>query len=88
MQIEAQLVWTKKQAPRCWNSVLDTSLKLMGFQQSNSDPCVYTSSGGVNKLIILVSMLMTSFFVGKHLVILKRSKKNCPRSSRSKTLVS
>ena len=32
-----------KQSSRCWNQVLDAQLKGMGFQQSQSDPCVYTS---------------------------------------------
>ena len=32
-----------KQSSRCWNQVLDTQLKKMGFQQSPSDPCIYTS---------------------------------------------
>ena len=41
-----------KQAPRSWNSVLDKSLKDMGFQQSNNDPCVYISPGGANSVII------------------------------------
>lgn len=33
-----------KQAPRCWNQVLDSYLKTMGFKQSTSDPCIYTSN--------------------------------------------
>ena len=32
-----------KQSPRCWNQALDTQLKSMGFKQSVSDPCIYTS---------------------------------------------
>ena len=32
-----------KQSSRCWNQVLDAQLKGMGFQQSQSDPCIYTS---------------------------------------------
>lgn len=32
-----------KQSTRCWNQVLDTQLKRMGFQQSQSDLCIYTS---------------------------------------------
>ena len=35
-----------KQAPRCWNMTLDRQLKKMGFIQTNSDPCLYTSSEG------------------------------------------
>ena len=33
-----------KQSPRCWNKALDTQLKTMGFKQSTSDPCIYTST--------------------------------------------
>lgn len=33
-----------KQSPRCWNRALDSQLKTMGFKQSASDPCVYTST--------------------------------------------
>ena len=35
-----------KQSPRCWNEALDKQLKNMGFEHANSDPCVYTASGG------------------------------------------
>jgi len=35
-----------KQSPRCWNEALDKHLKSMGFEQANSDPCIYTASGG------------------------------------------
>lgn len=34
-----------KQAPRCWNTALDSHLKDMGFKQSSSDPCLYISTG-------------------------------------------
>ena len=40
-----------KQSPRCWNHTLDTHLKSMGFVQSPSDPCIYTSSEGETCLI-------------------------------------
>ena len=40
-----------KQSPRCWNSVLDVQLKRMGFEQSSSDPCIYTLSGGATFII-------------------------------------
>ena len=33
-----------KQSPRCRNQALDTQLNLMGFKQSTSDPCIYTST--------------------------------------------
>lgn len=35
-------IYGLKQSPRCWNVVLDTRLKEMGFIQSASDPCIYT----------------------------------------------
>ena len=41
-----------KQAPRSWNSVLNKSLKNMGFRQSSNQPCVYISPGGANFIII------------------------------------
>ena len=37
-------IYGLKQSPRCWNQTLDTKLKKMGFTQSTSDPCIYTSS--------------------------------------------
>ena len=37
-------IYGLKQASRCWNTVLDAQLKKMGFSQSASDPCIYTSS--------------------------------------------
>lgn len=44
-----------KQSPRCWNSVLDTHLKSMGFTQLKSDPYIYVStSEGVSTLVLAV----------------------------------
>ena len=31
-----------KQSPRCWNTALNDHLKMIGFKQTTSDPCVYT----------------------------------------------
>ena len=42
-----------KQSPRCWNQALDSQLKLMGFTQSVSDPCIYTSTTESDGLFIL-----------------------------------
>ena len=44
-------IYGLKQSPRCWNQTLDTHLKKMGFVQSTSDPCIYTSSS--EELLIL-----------------------------------
>ena len=40
-----------KQSPRCWNATVDQQLKCMGFIQSTSDPCIYTSSEGESFII-------------------------------------
>ena len=32
-----------KQSSRYWNQVLHTQLMEMGFKQTSSDPCIYTS---------------------------------------------
>ena len=36
-------IYGLKQSSRCWNRALDAQLKLMGFVQSTSDPCIYTA---------------------------------------------
>ena len=36
-------IYGLKQSPRCWNSVLDSHLKEIGFVQTASDPCIYRS---------------------------------------------
>ncbi len=36
-------IYGLKQSPRCWNIVLDNQLKKMGFVQTPSDPCIYTT---------------------------------------------
>ena len=46
-------IYGLKQSPRCWNHVLDSHLKEMGFKQTSSDPClyVYFDSEGVMFLV-------------------------------------
>ena len=39
-------IYGLKQSPRCWNHVLDSHLKGMGFTQTASDPCLYVASEG------------------------------------------
>ncbi len=46
-----QSLYGLKQSPRCWNSTLDAHLKRMGYVQSTSDPCIYTSTGGKSSII-------------------------------------
>ena len=43
-----------KQSPRCWNEALAKHLKKMGFEQANSDPCVYTASGELFLIAVYV----------------------------------
>ena len=43
-----------KQSPRCWNEALDKYLVSLGFNQSTSDPCVYTSKDGSVILAVYV----------------------------------
>ena len=38
-------IYGLKQSSRCWNSALDSHLQSMGFSQSQSDPCLYTTGG-------------------------------------------
>ena len=38
-------IYGLKQSPRCWNIALDTHLRSLNLQQSQADPCVYTSRG-------------------------------------------
>ena len=38
-------IYGLKQSPRCWNVALDDHLCDIGFTQSTSDPCIYTSEG-------------------------------------------
>ena len=38
-------IYGLKQSSRCWNAALDIHLKLLGFIQSKSDPCIYYQEG-------------------------------------------
>ena len=39
-------IYGLKQSPRCWNSMLNSHLKRMGFVQSTGYPCLYISTTG------------------------------------------
>lgn len=39
-------IYGLKQSSRCWNVMLDTQLKEMGFAQSKNDPCIYYKTTG------------------------------------------
>ena len=46
-----QSLYGLKQFPRCWSYTLDAHLKSMGYVQSTSDPCIYTSAEGETSII-------------------------------------
>ena len=48
-------IYGLKQSPRCWNVALDDHLCDIGFTQSASDPCIYTSEGGSILLAVYVA---------------------------------
>ena len=56
-------IYGLKQSPRCWNSALDVRLKAMGFSQSPSDPCVYTSTEG--EMFVIAAYVDDILLAGK-----------------------
>jgi hypothetical protein len=46
-----QSIYGLKHLPRCWNVTLDQHVRHMGFEQSTSDPCIYTISEGETFII-------------------------------------
>ena len=46
-------IYGLKQSPRCWNSALDAKPSKMGFVQTTSDPCLYTSTEGETFIIAI-----------------------------------
>ena len=59
-------IYGLKQSSRCWNTALDSHLRRMGFIQSMSNSCIYTSGGE------------HSFYIGVYVddMILARKDKN------------
>ena len=47
-------IYGLKQSPHYWNEALDEHLCNIGFTQSSSDPCMYTSEGGSVLLTVYV----------------------------------
>ena len=45
-------IYKLKQSPQCWNLVLDSKLKEIGFSQSSHDPCIYYRNERENMLIV------------------------------------
>jgi len=56
-------IYGLKQAPQCWNQVLDVQLKTMGFEQSSNDPCIYIST--TDGLMILAVYVDDILLAGK-----------------------
>ncbi len=54
-----------KQSPRCWNQTLDRHLKHLGFKQSTSDPCIYTSASESDGFLILAVYVDDILLAGK-----------------------
>ena len=51
-------IYGLKQSPRCWNVALYNHLCDIGFTQSTSDPCIYTSEGGSVLLAVYVDNVL------------------------------
>ena len=51
-------IYGLKQSPRCWNAVLHEHLCKIGFTQSTSDPCIYTSDGELTILAVFVDDIL------------------------------
>ena len=63
-----------KQSPRCWNYTLHSHLTGMGFEQSNSDPCIYMSSEGEPFIIaVYVDDILLTGSTDEHISRVKRS---------------
>ena len=58
-------IYGLKQSPRCWNQAIDAQLKLMGFKQSTSDPCICTSTTESDGLFILAVYVDDILLAGK-----------------------
>ena len=49
-------IYGLKQSSCCWNTALYTHLKMLGFTQADSDPCIYWySNGGLCWLVVYVA---------------------------------
>ena len=71
-------IYGLKQSPRCWNSALDVCLKAMGFAQSPSDPCVYTSTEGEMFVIaVYVDDILLAGKTDKQIAEVKKALSEC-----------
>ena len=69
-----QSLYGLKQAPRCWNTALDQHLKSMGFKQTQSDPCLYTSSeGGLFLIAVYVDDILLAGKCNKKMSEIKKA---------------
>ena len=71
-------IYGLKQSPRCWNSVLDSQLKQMGFVQAKGNPCIYVTSEG--EMFIIAVYVDDIILAGK-----VTNECNLPNTSKSRT---
>ena len=60
-------IYGLKRSPRCWNVALDDHLCDIGFTQSTSDPCIYTSEGGSVLLAVYVDDVLLAAKSEQHM---------------------
>ena len=56
-------IYGLKQAPHCWNHVLDGKLREMRFKQTLSDPCLYVSFNSEG-IVFLVAISVDDIVLG------------------------
>ena len=47
-------IYGLKQSPRCWNQTLHNQLMKMGFNQTESEPCIYVRNDGKDLILLAV----------------------------------
>ncbi|KAF0730908.1 hypothetical protein Ae201684_011790 [Aphanomyces euteiches] len=52
-----------RQSPRCWNTLLDKTLKTFGFVAAPSDPCLYIHNSGDAYLVVYVDDLSQTGYI-------------------------
>ena len=71
-------IYRLKQSSRCWNQMLDAQLKLMGFKQSKSDPCIYVSeSEGMFVIAVYVDDILLAGKSEQKIAEIKSTLKQC-----------
>ena len=63
-------IYGLKQSPRCWNHMLDSQLKEMGFEQTASDPCLYVHANSEREMFVVAVNVNDIILGGKNESIL------------------